>query len=106
MEKKIVESVINQKLNCKLPHKADFIENFKKTLVKSQLQELIQLQKHLSWLCLNFDPYEDTDQTDAGAHQLIERYELETFLGDPFEFTNNVLQMLDSLEHEINKRKQ
>tara|TARA_B100000674_G_C37695346_1_gene847979 strand:- start:431 stop:799 length:369 start_codon:yes stop_codon:yes gene_type:complete len=66
-------------------------------------KELELTQKKLQFLCLEFDPYQ-SDDLSSEEENIIHEYELENSLGNPFEFTNIVLQMLDTLETEIKSR--
>lgn len=61
------------------------------------------MQKKLNFLCMEFDPYTDTELTQE-EQNIIEEYELSDYIGNPFAFTNIVLQMMDILETEIKSR--
>lgn len=82
---------------------SESLKDFQDHLAKLGRKELSLVQKKLNYLCLEFDPYNDTELTDEESN-IIEEYELSDYVGNPFAFTNIVLQMLDMLEAEIKSR--
>lgn len=71
---------------------------------KMSLADLEKVQMKLNYLCINYDPYENLELSNE-LENIINEFELNDFLGNPFEFTNIVLQILDKLENEIKTRK-
>ncbi|MBC74931.1 MAG: hypothetical protein CME64_02860 [Halobacteriovoraceae bacterium] len=82
---------------------AELVQKFKKHVSGLGKKELELTQKKLQYLCLEFDPYQSDDLSNE-EENIINEYELENSLSNPFEFTNIVLQMLDALETEIKSR--
>ncbi|MCO4754492.1 MAG: hypothetical protein KC478_08410 [Bacteriovoracaceae bacterium] len=82
---------------------AELVKKFAQHVSTLGRKELELTQKKLNWLCLEFDPYSG-DELSSEETNIIEEYELEYSLSNPFEFTNIVLQMLDLLETEIKSR--
>lgn len=79
------------------------LKEFQTYVSKLGKKELALVQKKLNYLCLEFDPYNDTELTQE-EQNIIEEYELSDYVGNPFAFTNVVLQMMDALENEIKSR--
>lgn len=79
------------------------LDEFKSYIQKVGRKELGLVQKKLNFLCLEFDPYQDDELSDEEKN-IIEEFELSGLLGNPFAFTNVVLQMMDALEGEIKSR--
>lgn len=74
------------------------IENLDLPLLKMTLKKLNYLSFHL-------DPY-DLDNTRQEVQNLIEEFKLSEFLGNPFDFTNILLKMIDTTENLINTKHQ
>ncbi|MFZ4712108.1 MAG: hypothetical protein ACOYL6_00215 [Bacteriovoracaceae bacterium] len=79
------------------------IKAVKPTLPQSPLSEMKELEiklKKLSYLALHLDPYaaETGDQTIIN---LIEEFELQTQLENPFHFTNKLLYLIDQTENRL-----
>ena len=83
-------------------HKKCLVKSFEENLLKLDKQELDLVIKKLSFLCLNYDPY-DSDIEDE-VENIINEYQLEEYTSNPFEFTNIVLQILDKTENIIKSR--
>ena len=81
----------------------ELLEKFKSRLAASGKKSLNLDQKRLNFLCLEFDPYNSLELSPEEKN-IIEEYELEESLKNPFDFTNIVLQMMDVLEAEIKSR--
>ncbi len=63
------------------------------------VKELKNTKQKLDFLCLHFDPFHSEPSEEI--KQLIQEFELENYLDDPFSFTNQVLQLLDEAETNI-----
>ncbi len=74
----------------------DFVSKLKR--VRS-LKTLQTHQKTLQFLAQDFDPF--TTELSQESKQILSQYHLENLVGDPFGFTNTLLQMLDLLEERI-----
>lgn len=98
MEKRL--SSKNQQNNTEAP---ESLRAFKEFVSKLGKKELSLVQKKLNFLSLEFDPFND-EELSVEEQNIIEEYELSSYVGSPFAFTNIVLQMLDALETEIKSR--
>lgn len=67
------------------------------TFEKSSMDELVNITEQLNTLCLEFNPY--TSTVDSDVLKIIKELKLESFLDNPFTFTNVLLQLLDKTEH-------
>ncbi|MEX0798246.1 MAG: hypothetical protein WD025_02310 [Bacteriovoracaceae bacterium] len=81
----------------------ELLEKFKARISKYGRKELDLVNKKLNFLCLEFDPYNDLERSQE-EQNIIDEYELNDSLNNPFNFTNIILQMLDALETEIKSR--
>lgn len=90
----------NQNSEAAMP---ESLKDFREHLTRLGKKELALVQKKLNYLCLEFDPYNDAELSPE-EQNIIEEYELSDYVGNPFAFTNVVLQMMDMLETEIKSR--
>jgi hypothetical protein len=75
------------------------VENFGYDLENMLLSELEVLIKDLNYLCLEFDPF--NPQFTEKTKRLIQRFNLEDALENPFTFSNSILRVLDRVENRI-----
>jgi len=75
----------------------DLITRFDNYINKLGRKELDIVIKKLNFLCLNFDPYDQEPSVEV--ENILNEYELEDYLANPFEFTNILLQMLDKTDN-------
>lgn len=75
----------------------DLICRFDKYIIKLGRKELDIVIKKLNFLCLNFDPYDQEPSIEV--ENILNEFELNDYLTNPFEFTNIVLQMLDKTDN-------
>ena len=80
----------------------DHLHQFEEQINKLGKKSLDLLVKKLNYLCLDFDPYALEMSTEA--QNIINEFQLDQFIYNPFEFTNVVLQMLDKTENLIKSR--
>lgn len=85
-----------QGLKSPLPPMESFVAKLKRT---RSLKSLKTHQKTLQFLAQDYDPF--TSEVSSEARQILETYQLDGLLSDPFQFTNVLLQMLDLLEERI-----
>jgi hypothetical protein len=81
----------------------EFFTNFKSEIAKKSRDGLKTLVKKLNYLCLELDPYNSLDLS-IEEENILNELEIKEYLGNPFEFTNMVLQLLDHVEAEIKTR--
>ena len=93
----IVESGSN------LENKDLFIQNFKNELESLNHLDLDRLLKKLNFICLQLDPY-NCSTLSIEEKNILEEFQLEVYLDNPFELTRYLLQMLNHVEIEIKKR--
>lgn len=65
-----------------------------------EISLLNSIEKEIKDLCFDFDPY----HPEIGLKKnlfLIKRYQLDTFLDNPFLFTNRLLRLMDKVEQAI-----
>ena len=74
---------------------------FQKSASKLSTQELHLLEKKMKYLALQFDPY--TQEGDEACEVILNQLHLHHFTGDPFAFTNLLLQMIDFIENAIHE---
>ncbi len=58
--------------------------------------------KKLNLVCVCFDPF--TQHGSDEAFEVLEEYELNKYLNDPFNFTNQLLKMTTDAQEEFQKR--
>lgn len=75
--------------------------NFKFETENLSKKELQTAFAQLNFLCLNYDPYQPENMTSE-LKEIINKFNLESTLSNPFDFTNSVLQYLDSIETQLN----
>ena len=79
--------------------------NFTNEIEKLDLAELKVTLKKLNFLSFQIDPY-NLEEMAPEESELIKAFDLTQFLGNPFEFTNILLKMIDTTEALINKKYQ
>lgn len=62
--------------------------------------ELTLKLKKLSYLALNLDPYSPNLEDETLKNLLVE-FQLESFISNPFQFTNQLLLLIDQTENEL-----
>ena len=76
------------------------MENF--VLKLKRVRSFRTLKTHqttLQFLAQDFDPF--TGEISSESKQILDLYQLESAMRDPYQFTNTLLQMLDLLEERI-----
>ena len=81
----------------------DLVQNFKFEIQDKSQIELRTVFNELNFLCLELDPY-NSDDLSTEEKILLDKYNLEQYLGNTFEYTNVVLQLLDFLQNKIKGR--
>jgi hypothetical protein len=56
--------------------------------------------KKLSFLALHFDPY-SPNLEDETLRNLVHEFKMEQFISNPFQFTNQLLLLIDNTENEL-----
>jgi hypothetical protein len=74
--------------------------NFSSTKIVLQQEELSLKLKKLSYLALNLDPYAPNLE-DETIKNLIQEFELQNLISNPFQFTNKLLLLIDITENEL-----
>lgn len=90
------KSSLGSELN-KVTDLQDLIDRFEIYINKLGKKELDLVITKLNFLCLHFDPYDQNPTIEV--ENILNEYELENFISNPFEFTNIVLQMLDRTDN-------
>lgn len=98
-----MENLSNKSQSIEQKSLPDFIQNFKTEVSSLNLPTIELLQKKLNFLCLEFDPY-SFDLEDQTVATILNEFELQDFLDNPFIFTNIVLQLLDITEEAIKNK--
>ena len=80
-------------------------EKFISEMQGLKINELITIQKKLNYLCLELDPFNKLDLS-IEEKNILNEFELNDSLTNPFEFTNLVLQLLDIVENQIKAKQQ
>ena len=78
---------------------------FKNEIEKLELSELKMVLKKLNYLSFQIDPYR-IDEMAEEEKNIIEEFDLGSFLENPFAITNMLLKMIDLTESAINKQYQ
>lgn len=86
-----------------IEQKSEIINEIITDFSKKSLKSLKLEQTKLNYLCINFDPYDNLDMPTE-IENIINEYKLNSFLNNPFEFTNVLLQILDKLEQAIKSK--
>lgn len=68
-----------------------------------ELASLRRVEEEIKDLCLDFDPYQPEVNKKNYLH-LIKRYQLESFLDNPFLFTNRLLKLMDKVEQALKSK--
>jgi hypothetical protein len=56
--------------------------------------------KKLSFLALHFDPY-SPNLEDETIKNLVQEFEMDQFISNPFQFTNQLLLLIDNTENDL-----
>ncbi len=86
-----------------LSERNELVENFKNEIAKLSVKSLNNQIKKLNFLCLELDPYNAIDLSQE-EENILNEFSLKSFLSNPFDFTNIILQLLDSAETELKTR--
>lgn len=100
-----MEKQINQDIQTSQELNANRLVNFKNEIEESNQKKLKLVAMKLNYLCLSFDPYK-TDDISIEETNILNEFNLNEFLSNPFDFTNHVLRLLDIVETEIKRRNQ
>ncbi len=63
------------------------------------LEQLKIYKAKLDFICQNYDPFNSKPSEEV--EDLISELELNSLLEDPFQFTNQLLQLLDKTQNQI-----
>ncbi len=86
-----------------LQNKDLFIHNFNNELKSLNNVDLDRLLKKLNFICLELDPY-NCNELSVEEQNILEEFQLDIYLNNPFELTRYLLQMLNHVEIEMKKR--
>lgn len=79
------------------------VENYQTIVTQFKVEKDIVLLKNagkkLSYLAINFDPYNPHFNTEID--NIMDEFQLRTFIDNPFHFTNRLLQLLDILDNNL-----
>jgi hypothetical protein len=67
---------------------------------KMELSLLRIIEEEIKELCLEFDPYAPNNNLKK-CLPLLKKYELETFVSNPFTFTSKLLRLMDKVEQSL-----
>ena len=82
----------------------NFVMEFEKRLLVTELIEAEQTMKKLKFLGLNFDPF--SSEVSSECQQVMDNLGLTNHLKNPYLATNILLRLLDKTEERVNTLKQ
>jgi hypothetical protein len=82
----------------------DFVQEFEKKILASDLDETELIFKKLKFLGLNYDPFQPVLNTECS--QILESFGLLNQMSNPYQATNILLRLLDKTEEKLNNLKQ
>lgn len=98
MEKQVSLAGSETRINSEL-----VVKNFKNEISSMNHGQLNQTLKQLNYLALNLDPYHASN-ISTEEESILHKFGLNDYLTNPFEFTNQLLRLIDLTQEEKKKR--